>query len=436
MGIFASLHSKINTMRSTTIRLFIVIASVLIAAIIGLQVHWLNKTYSYEANEFNVSVVKSIRGVYEDMQLVDEPGNRLSALIEHPDRNTFLFQIDSVPPKDSLLFYLKNEFDDFKIYTACKLALYDDDAHRFAYEEYLTGAVSDEPEGTHIDLPLRARSFPYVCLYFPDRDTYIMHQMNSWIWTSGLLLLLLIGFAASLYYFFKQKFLVEVQKDFINNVTHEFSTPLSVIELSVEGLEKPGTPAQPEKYGKYVSSIKYQLDYLKNHISNLINTVVTGQYHFRFHFTSVVPNELLRRAALQLDPLLQKRKGVVDLALEPGNVVVMADEENLYLAIFNIISNAIKYSPAPEVRISSAVQHDRYVISIRDNGIGIAAEEQKKIFRKFYRSEKGNVHSTKGLGLGLYFTKKVIDGHHGEILVTSTPGTGTEFRIELPLNNA
>ena len=422
-------------MRSTTIRSFIVIASVLIAAIIGLQVHWLNKTYSYEGNEFNVSVVKSIRGIYEDMQLVREPGNRLSSLIEHPDRNTFLFQVDTIPPKDSLLHYLRNEFDDFKIYTACKLALYDNMKHQFRYEEFLTGAVSDEPEGTRIDLPMRERSFPYICLYFPDRDNYIMHQMKRWILTSALLLLLLVGFAASLYYFFKQKFLVEIQKDFINNVTHEFSTPLSVIELSVEGLERPGMAAQPEKYGKYVSSIKYQLDYLKGHISNLINTVVAGHYQMRFRQTRVAPNELLRRAALQLDPLLKKKKGEIQLDLESGGQFIVADEENLYLALFNIISNAIKYADQPVVQIRSFRRDDRYVICIRDNGIGIDPSEQQKIFRKFYRSQKGNVHSTKGLGLGLYFTKKVIDGHHGTILVKSTPGAGTEFSIEIPVND-
>ena len=299
----------------------------------------------------------------------------------------------------------------------------------------LTGAVSDEPEGTRIDLPMRERSFPYICLYFPDRDNYIMHQMKRWILTSALLLLLLVGFAASLYYFFKQKFLVEIQKDFINNVTHEFSTPLSVIELSVEGLEKPGMAAQPEKYGKYVSSIKYQLDYLKGHISNLINTVVAGHYQMRFRQTRVAPNELLRRAALQLDPLLKKKKGEIQLDLESGGQFIVADEENLYLALFNIISNAIKYADQPVVQIRSFRRDDRYVISIRDNGIGIDPSEQQKIFRKFYRSQKGNVHSTKGLGLGLYFTKKVIDGHHGTILVKSTPGAGTEFSIEIPVND-
>jgi two-component system phosphate regulon sensor histidine kinase PhoR len=249
------------------------------------------------------------------------------------------------------------------------------------------------------------------------------------------LLVLLTGFAFSLYYFYQQKFLVEVQKDFIDNVTHEFSTPLSVIEISVEGLKKPSVSSQPEKYNKYVDSIKYQSDYLKSHISNLIRTVVAGNYHFAVNKKPVVPDELLKRAVLQLEPLLEKSNGRVEWSLEDHHVSIQADEENLYLAIFNIISNAIKYSVNPVISINASVKNNLLFISIKDNGVGIEYSDQKKIFKKFYRVPSGNLHAVKGLGLGLYFTHKVIQGHGGNIRVNSKPGTGTEFIIELPVKN-
>ena len=137
---------------------------------------------------------------------------------------------------------------------------------------------------------------------------------------------------------------------------------------------------------------------------------------------------------LQLDTFLTKKNGAVSLHLEDENLQLQADEENLYLAFFNIISNAIKYSAQPNVLISTNRENSHYLISIKDNGTGIDPSEQKKIFKKFYRTQNGNVHSAKGLGLGLYFTKKVIDGHDGHIYVQSIPGIGTEFKIELPLN--
>jgi two-component system phosphate regulon sensor histidine kinase PhoR len=420
-------------MRSNTIRLFILIASLLIAVIIAVQVYWLNKTYTFEKTEFNTSVIKSIRGVYEDLPLLDESSEKLQSLIEKTAADSYLFRIDSIPPKDSLVFYMHNELEGFDIFTDGKLSVYDHLKNRHVYDAYLPSAGSGYANDTTLTLPLAQKSYSYAYLYFPHRNKYIISQMTGWIVSSALLLLVLIGFAASLYYFFKQKFLVEIQKDFINNVTHEFSTPLSVIELSVDGLEKPVAHTNQEKQQKFINAIRYQSDYLKNHISNLVKTVVADQYQFVLKMTPVVPNELLKKVIAQLEPLLHKKAGIVEWELDEENNSIMADEENLYLAFFNIISNAIKYSPLPKIIISTVKNSHKYTISIKDNGTGMEASEYKKIFRKFYRVHNGNVHTTKGLGLGLYFTKKVIDGHHGKIGVQSLPGIGTEFKIELPL---
>jgi two-component system phosphate regulon sensor histidine kinase PhoR len=420
-------------MRSNTIRLFILIASLLIAIIIAMQVYWLNKTYTFEKNEFNTSVIKSIRGVYGDLPLLYEATEKLQSLIEKTDADSYLFRSDSIPPKDSLTFYLHSELEGFDIFTDCKMAAYDHKKNRYVYEAYLPSAGSSKTNDTSISLPHIEKNYSYIYLFFPHRNKYIISQMTSWIVSSALLLLVLLGFAASLYYFFKQKFLVEIQKDFINNVTHEFSTPLSVIELSVDGLSKPVDKTNIEKQEKYVNAIRFQADYLKNHISNLITTVVTDDYKFELNIGPVIPNELLKKAVVQLEPLLNKKNGVIEWHLEETDCKLSADEENLYLAIFNIINNAIKYSVQPKIIISTIKNSHKYTISIKDNGTGMEPGELKKIFRKFYRVLNGNVHNTKGLGLGLYFTKKVIDYHHGKIEVQSLPGIGTEFKIELPL---
>jgi two-component system phosphate regulon sensor histidine kinase PhoR len=420
-------------MRSNTIRLFILIASLLIAIIIAVQVYWLNKTYTFEKTEFNTSVIKSIRGVYEDLPLLYESTEKLQSLIEKTDANSYLFRIDSIPAKDSLIFYMHNELEGFDIFTDGKLSMYDNTKNKYVYDAYLPSAGSGYANDTTLRLPLAQKDYSYAYLYFPHRNKYIIDQMTGWIVSSALLLLVLLGFAASLYYFFKQKFLVEIQKDFINNVTHEFSTPLSVIELSVDGLEKPAATANLEKQQKFINAIRYQSDYLKNHISNLVKTVVTDQYQFVLKMKPVVPNELLKKVIAQLEPLLNKKTGVVEWDLDEENSSILADEENLYLSFFNIINNAIKYASQPKIIITTVKNANKYTISIKDNGAGMEPSEYKRIFKKFYRVQNGNVHNTKGLGLGLYFTKKVIDGHHGKIEVQSLPGIGTEFKIELPL---
>ena len=420
-------------MRSNTIRLFILIASLLIAILIAVQVYWLNKTYTFEKNEFNNSVIKSIRGVYEDLPLLTNNSERLQSLIEKTDANSFVFKTDSIPPKDSLTFYLHNELEGFDLFTDCIMGAYDIGEKKYSYSTYLPSVVPGYADDTAMSLPVFTKNNSYIYLNFPHRDNYIINQMRGWIVSSIILLLVLIGFAASLYYFFKQRFLVEVQKDFINNITHEFSTPLSVIEISVDGLDKPAGLVNPEREKKFINAIRFQTEYLKNHVSNLIKTVVADQYKFELKMKNVVPNELLKKAVAQLEPLLSKKGGILEWNLEEENVCLQADEENLYLAIFNVLNNAIKYSVQPKIIISTLKNSHKYTISIKDNGSGIEPSDIKKIFRKFYRVQNGNVHNVKGLGLGLYFTKKVIDGHHGKIEIQSMPGIGTEVKIELPL---
>jgi two-component system phosphate regulon sensor histidine kinase PhoR len=340
-------------MRSNTIRLFILIASLLIAIIIAVQVYWLNKTYTYEKTEFNTSVIKSIRGVYEDLPLLYESTEKLQSLIEKTDANSYLFRVDSIPAKDSLIFYMHNELEGFDIFTDGKLSVYDNIKNKYVYDAYLPSAGSGYKNDTTLMLPLVQKDYSYAYLYFPHRNKYIIDQMTGWIVSSALLLLVLLGFAASLYYFFKQKFLVEIQKDFINNVTHEFSTPLSVIELSVDGLEKPVANTNAEKQQKFINAIRYQSDYLKNHISNLMKTVVADQYQFVLKMRPVIPNELLKKVIAQLEPLLHKKAGIVELDLDEENSSILADEENLYLSFFNIINNAIKYASQPKIIIST-----------------------------------------------------------------------------------
>ncbi len=418
-------------MRSSTIRILILSASVLIAAIIAFQVHSLSRQFQFEQHEFVTAVTKSIRGLYEDLELADEPGSRLNSLIERPDGNSFLFMVDSFPSKDTMLVNFKNEFDDFEVYTDCVIAAWDADDKKILYQEYIPAAGSQRRTYNE-KLSLPVKDFSYCYLYFPHRNKYIIGQMTTWIVTSVLLIILLLSFAAAMYYFFKQKFLVEIQKDFINNVTHEFSTPLTVIDLSTDALEKPSITTQPDKYKKYVESIRYQTAYLKSHISNLINTVVSGHYDLALKKSLTDVHELLSRASLQLEPMLQKKNGIIETHLYEGDSKIHADEENLYLAIFNIINNAIKYSKTPKIIITTDVKDNMFTISVKDNGKGIEPPFQKKIFKKFYRVQNGDVHDVKGLGLGLYFTKKVIDAHYGHIYVNSIPGIGTEFKIELP----
>jgi two-component system phosphate regulon sensor histidine kinase PhoR len=419
-------------MRSSTTRFLILSFTLLIVALIGIQLYWVNKTYSFEQHNFHTAVIKSIRGIYEDINMVSDPASRLDKLIEHPNPDTYLFRADALPIGDTLVNYMKYEFDDFNVYTECNIGIYQHKTDGFTYRNHVSFAGPGSATKLN-ELPIFKKDHDYICLYFPNRNLYVLSQMNEWIVTSVLIMLLLGGLSFSLYYFFRQKFLNEVQKDFINNVTHEFSTPLAVIELSTDALERSSNQPEAYRINKYASTIRYQTEYLKKHIHALMKTLVAENHPFKLNMVPVNINVLIRNTVAQLEPLIAEKKGRVTLELEESNVEVQADQDNLYLAIFNIVNNALKYSVHPRVFIKTFIDKGTYHILVQDNGIGIDQKDIKNIFRKFYRAQDGNIHQVKGLGLGLYFARNVINKHHGEVQARSVPGEGSIFTVILPV---
>ena len=425
-------------MRSATLKWMLLLLTLLVGIILVVQLYWINQVYYYEQKEFNTNVIKSIRGVCEDMKIDDNPGTQLQKLIERPNPNSFLIRLDTIPQKDSLINFLYSEFEDFNVFTDCRVAVYSDSAAHYLFQAYLPTAAStlmqpiNHPHYTEIDLPLIPKNYPYIHLYFPHRQQYIIHQLNFWILTSVLLLLVLIGFAASMFYFYRQKFLNEVQKDFVNNFTHEFKTPLAVMKLAAGVLSSPPITEQPERLKKYSAIIAQQTEHLQTQVERLLKTASTDQHELPLEKEIFIPNNIIKDVLKDMDPLVKQTNTRIEFIAEEDNKTISADESNIAMVIVNLVENSIKYSKEPHVIITTATENGQYSISVKDNGIGIEKKYIRQLFKKFFRVPTGNVHNVKGFGLGLNFVKKVIDAHNGKIIVNSIPGIGTEFKIILP----
>jgi two-component system phosphate regulon sensor histidine kinase PhoR len=247
-----------------------------------------------------------------------------------------------------------------------------------------------------------------------------------------LLLLTLIGFAASIFYFYRQKFLNELQKDFVNNFTHEFKTPLAVMKLAAGVLNSPPITEQPERLKKYSNIIAQQTEHLQLQVEKLLKTARTDQHELPLEKASFNPNNIIKDVVKDMDPLVRQTNTRIEIIEEVKDKEIFADESNIAMVIVNLVENAIKYAHDPHVIISTSLENNHYIISVKDNGIGIEKKYIKQLFKKFFRVPTGNVHNVKGFGLGLNFVKKVIDAHKGKIIVNSIPGIGTEFKISLP----
>ena len=407
--------------------------TIIIALIIATQLLWLKRVYTLQEQQFNAGVVKSIRGLFEDVKIADNPQFQVKQIVEVIDPNTYLVKLNAIPQQDSLYQHLSNEFEDFDVWTDCNVGVYSNYKSDFIYQFYLSTAASRFPQNNAVKLSPLKRNYSYLLLSFPHRSKYIIHEMLFWIITAVLLLLVLIGLSISLIYLYKQKFLNELQKDFVNNFTHEFKTPLAVMKIASEVLIRPAIISQPERLLKYGTVIKEQTEHLESQVDRLLNTVSGDNKYITVNKQRCSVNELVRQAIDQLEPLIDNKNAQVYFTPNLKTDIIYADRVHLQLVIVNLIENAIKYSSSdPYISIEVTKEDSHIGISIKDKGIGIDEKNFKYLFKKFYRVPTGNIHQVSGFGLGLNFVKKIIDAHDGKISVKSVPGVGTEFKILLP----
>jgi two-component system phosphate regulon sensor histidine kinase PhoR len=419
--------------RSKTIRLAILVSTFIIAAIIIFQLIWLRKVYYYEQKEFDHAIAKVVRGFYEDVNDLSFTSHTLSDLISNPNEQTFFARTEKKTlNKDSTGSLLLSELEDEDIFTDCYAGFYNASKRQYDFTIYLPSATADSKE--NISMPLSGEPYNHLTLYFPHRNKYILSKMNFWIISSIVLLLVLILLGSSIYYLYRQQFLNEIQKDFVNNFTHEFKTPVSVINLAAEVLTNPSTAQRPEKIARYAAIVQYQGQYLQEQIERLLRHAYSESNLLHLQKKKLNVHEVIEEAINNLQTLVASKQVVIDRCFKATDPFMRADKGYLLIVITNLIENAVKYSEHPNIVINTWSNGTDIVLSVKDNGKGIDRKHLNKIFKKFYRVPNGEEVSARGFGLGLAFVKRIVQAHHGRINVKSKLGAGSEFSISLPVN--
>src|SRR4029078_8710503 len=230
------------------------------------------------------------------------------------------------------------------------------------------------------------------------------------------------------------RFLNEIQKDFVNNFTHEFKTPVSVINLAAEVLTNPGISDKPYKLSRYAAIVQHQGHYLQEQIERLLRHAYSESNLLHLQKRKLNVDEVIEEAVNNLHTLIASRQVVIERCYKAADPLIRADKGYLLIVITNLIENALKYSEHPNIIISTWSSNTDIVLSVKDNGKGIEKKYLDKIFKKFYRVPNGQEVSARGFGLGLAFVKRIVQAHRGKINVKSTPGRGSEFSISLPVN--
>ena len=270
---------------------------------------------------------------------------------------------------------------------------------------------------------------------FPEKKNFILSSISKILGLSVFFILIIIlAFVTALYQLIKQKQISEIKSDFINNMTHEFKTPIATINLALDAIKNPKIIGDKEKVERYVKMIRDENKRMHAQVENVLRISKLEKNQLDVTKETIDVNEIIEEAITHVELLVNDRGGYIKLQLKAYLTEVLANQFHLTNVIVNLLDNAIKYSvEAPKIEITTENTNKHIIIKIKDNGIGMHKNIQKNIFKKFYREERGNIHNVKGHGLGLSYVKKIIEIHQGEISVESEKGIGSTFSINLPL---
>ena len=320
---------------------------------------------------------------------------------------------------------LKPEYAVYNDLTGKQLSIYSPGYVAAESPDYSTRLFPDDLFGSPYSLKVQ----------FKNSDAYVLQSMSLMLSMSVLLTaFLILAFIFALWAIIKQKKISEIRSDFINNITHEFKTPISTIGLAIDSIDNPriiGNKQQIQYFTQIIREENYRMNQL---VENVLRAALLDRKNLNQNIDDIDLHELILKAVNHTHLQIESRNGILNLQLDAEKSIIEADQTQLLNAIINLIDNAIKYSKGiPEITISTRQSGNRIVCSIEDNGIGISHEVQRRIFDRFYRYTDGNIHDVKGHGLGLSFVKAIVDAHNGRISVESELGKGSRFEVIIPL---
>jgi len=275
----------------------------------------------------------------------------------------------------------------------------------------------------------------FLSIIVPHQKGLIWREM-IWFILGAILFTIIIttAFFITVRTLLKQKKLSEIKSDFINNMTHEFKTPLATISLAVDALKNDKVSGNKEKSEYFTGIIKEENKRMNKQVETILQAALLDKNEVQLNMKRLLAHDIIVNVLNNINLQVEEKGGKIDVELEAENDLIMADEVHFTNVINNLLDNAVKYSKENlHIKLSTRNAGNQLKIKIEDNGIGMNKETLHRIFEKFYRAHTGNVHNVKGFGLGLSYVKTMIDAHHGTIKAESVLGKGSSFTISLPL---
>lgn len=347
--------------------------------------------------------------------------------------------INSLVNDNDLKLIIHEELKDIGIDTIVKYVVYNEEK-----DSLISNLSSGNIASDIIKSDYKIKMFPNnlinrsysLILQFPNKNKQLYKSLLLWLLASVIFTsIIIILFTTTIRIIIKQKKLSEIKTDFINNMTHEFKTPIATISLAVDSISNEKIIHSPEKINPLLNVIKEENSRMNKQVENVLQMSLIDKKDFNFQFKEIDIHQYILKAIKNIEVQVIRKEGHIETSLLAEQSLLQLDENYFMNILFNLLDNANKYSPEkPQILVSTYNNKEGIFIRVKDHGIGMKKELQDRIFEKFYRLPTGNVHDIKGFGLGLSYVQAIIFAFNGKIEVKSEPGLGSEFILFLPFH--
>ena len=405
--------------------------------------------FEIDADSFNISKLTNERvtEIYNNVSIDGEKNiNPEIRYIEYstlPDLDKQIFEdsfktfLRDVPiykriTENQVEALLRRELKDEGIDLDFEFAIYDDD---LATKVQTQNFEKTNAYGVSIFLDSNNESSYRLWVDFPDRKKYFI---SSILWMIVLSIIftgiIIIAYSSAIYQLIKQRQISQIKTDFINNMTHEFKTPIATINLALDSIKNPKIINDQEKVKRYLKMIKDENKRMHAQVENVLRISKLEKNELNISKERLKLHDLVEDAITHIELIVEDKKGYIHTHLDADKSSVLANETHFTNVIVNILDNAVKYSDdPPKIDVYTENIGNSIILKIADQGNGMTKQVAKRVFEKFYREHTGNVHNVKGHGLGLAYVKRMVEDHQGHISVESEKGKGSTFIIKLPL---
>lgn len=419
-------------MKNRAIQIITLLAIISMTGIVLLQVFWFRQAFDVREKEFDQNVFTSLQRVAEQLLIINRQQIPNARLVDQLSSNYFVVSVNGEIDTKVLESLLKAEFRSRGLNMDFEYGVYDCNHQKLVYGNYVS-YTEDEKYRAPRELPQWKNDLYYFSVNFPNKTNQLIGSMGIWLFSSVVLLIVVLFFAYALITIFRQKQLSQVQKDFVNNMTHEFKTPVSTILVTSRLLNKAEVQQQPSAIDHYSNLIQQEALRLKSQVERVLQVAVWDQRKLKYQSEEIDMHDCLQQAIGSISQMVTEKGGTIENKFMAANPTVHGDRMHLTNAIYNLLDNAIKYNVnPPEIIVETKNVNHHLEMSVTDNGIGISQKNLKRIFGRFYRVSTGDVHDVKGFGLGLYYVEHVVKDHKGKVRARSVENAGTTMTIVLP----